>query len=156
MGSDVLKWILLVQISGKHAQSNVRQHGRGCNLHADSRPCAPPPLVVAPTTNQVQGRNLLLTDVFKSHFICRMRGPHLGQRGGPASHDLWQLHKQLVVQVQMLQYGRRGAGNEIFPSHAIGGLTTTPHHGTPHSYFQPPTTSSRRGAVTTASMIGYR
>ena len=45
-----------------------------------------------------------------------MRGPHLGQRGGPASHDLWQLHKQLVVQVQMLQYGRRGGGNYISKS----------------------------------------
>ena len=31
----------LLRLNG-YAESNVRQQGRGCNLHADSRPCAAP------------------------------------------------------------------------------------------------------------------
>ena len=121
----------------------------GCNLHADSRPCAPHyqpspgPQPHPPTA------------VFKSHFICRVRRPHLGQWGGWASHDFWQLHKQLVVQVE-IQNGTWGTGNEIFPSHAIGGRTTTQHPGIPHLYSQRPTIILKRGGVTTASMTGSR
>ena len=136
-----------------HAQSNVRQQGRGgCNLHADSRPCAAPLL---PTKPRAATSSPPTTAYFKSHFICRVRRPHLGQWGGRASHHLWQLHKQLVVQVE-IQDGTWGSGNEIFPSHAIGGRTTTQHPGIPHSYSQRPTITLKRGGVTTASMTGSR